>query len=420
MVISMATINNSKLCMSSDILLLTLLFTLTILFPLNSTKSVASAFIIRDPSPNSSCARNLKRQTIRMPNVSSTTTNNRILSGGTATYASDATELLFPQPELSTKTKGAYEGKNIFLTGASSGLGTALALHLSTCNVRHLILSGRNKVALREVAQQCEQLAAATSYFNKSLEPATRTTKIHVLPCDLADLQAVQEMADKALSLVASSAVDILINCGGISSRSKFIETSIDVDELLMKVNFLSGAALAKKFVPGMITQGEGKLIWISSVQGKVGIPNRTSYAASKFAVQGYCESLRSELSSSGVTVHVISPGYIRTSLSKNAMLGTLGKTYQQMDETTAQGADPLKVSSTILLSVAQGRTDVIVAATLTARVAIWLRFFFPSILERMLVKRFLKSQQQIQQQASDASSSSSSNINVNQQKKLE
>mmetsp|Transcript_28139 Transcript_28139/g.40289 ORF Transcript_28139/g.40289 Transcript_28139/m.40289 type:complete len:364 (-) Transcript_28139:374-1465(-) len=300
--------------------------------------------------------------------------------------ASQSEEFPFPQPPLSARIKRVYEGKSVFITGASSGLGAALALHLSTCNTSHLFLSGRNEIALQNVAQQCENLATTEAYFNK---PKTQT-KVHVIPCDLADLKSVQQMAEIALSI---HDVDILIHCGGISSRSKFVDTSIDVDELLIKVNYLSGAVLAKNFVPGMIQKQEGKIIWISSVQGKVGIPNRTSYAASKFAVQGYCDSLRSELSSSGVSVHVVSPGYIRTSLSKNAMMGTLGQTYQKMDEATAQGADPSQVAFTVLNSIAKGKTDLIVAATASARIAIWLRFVFPSLLERILLKRFVKSQ---------------------------
>ena len=90
-----------------------------------------------------------------------------------------------------------------------------------------------------------------------------------------------------------------------------------------MQVNFLSGAALAKAVVPGMVQKGLGAIIWIGSVQGLLGIPQRTSYAASKFAVQGYCEALRGELASSGVTVHVASPGYIRTNLSRSAVGGS-------------------------------------------------------------------------------------------------
>ena len=305
-----------------------------------------------------------------------------------------------PQPTLPTKTRQTYTNKNILLTGASSGLGYALALQLSTCNVQHLILSGRNIDALQRVAEECQNIASSRKYSQ---------TKVHVLPCDLADLQAVQQMAIQTLQACSGNndqrGIDILINNGGISSRSKFTDTSIDVDELLIKVNYLSGAALAKQLVPSMIQHQYGKIIWISSVQGKVGIPNRTSYAASKFAVQGYCDALRAELASSGISVHVISPGYIRTNLSRSAVMGN-GQTYNQVDETTANGAYPSDVAVKILNSVASGQTDLVVAATLSAKVAIWLRLLFPSLLEWLLVKRFEKSERTNTAQKIDVPSS--------------
>ena len=122
-----------------------------------------------------------------------------------------------------------------------------------------------------------------------------------------------------------------------------------------------------------------------------VGIPNRTSYAASKFAVQGYCEALRAELASDGITVHVASPGYIRTNLSNAAITGD-GSLYGKTDDTTANGSDPDLVAVEILDGVAEGKADMIVAASVSARLAIWLRFLAPSLLQSLLVKRFDKS----------------------------
>ena len=119
-----------------------------------------------------------------------------------------------------------------------------------------------------------------------------------------------------------------------------------------------------------------------------VGTPYRTSYAASKFAVQGFCEALRSELTSDGVSVHIASPGYIRTNLSMSAVMGN-GKTYNKMDQTTANGADPDEVAASILNLVSAGQTDFIVAATLSAKLALWFKFVRPSFLEHKLAKRF-------------------------------
>jgi dehydrogenase/reductase SDR family protein 7B len=137
-----------------------------------------------------------------------------------------------------------------------------------------------------------------------------------------------------------------------------------------------------------MVEKGAGKIIWISSVQGLIGIPQRTSYAASKFAVQGYCEALRGELASSGITVHVASPGYIRTNLSTNAVTGD-GKNYGKLDPTTAAGADPDDVAIEILDLVTNGRNDFTVASSFSATIAIWLRLLCPPLLQWSLVKRF-------------------------------
>jgi len=106
--------------------------------------------------------------------------------------------------------------------------------------------------------------------------------------------------------------------------------------------------------------------------------------------VQGYCEALRSELTTSNVDVHVVSPGYIKTNLSMSAIQGD-GTAYSKMDSTTANGADADEVAFTILTSVAKGQTDIVVASSFSAKVGIWLKFFAPNFLERMLVKRFEK-----------------------------
>eukprot|EP00980_Cylindrotheca_fusiformis_P025354 scaffold13505_cov69-Cylindrotheca_fusiformis.AAC.2 len=278
--------------------------------------------------------------------------------------------------ECSDITKSEFAGKSVLLTGASGGLGKAFATSLASCQVDKLILSGRKKDALDAVAKECQALAP--------------NAMIHVILCDLTDRDSVTKLGLEAQSRCGT--IEVLINNGGISSRSSFLKTSLDVDERLMQVNFFAGAALAKILVPKMVSNhGGGKIIWISSVQGLLGIPSRTSYAASKFAVQGYCEGLRAELAGDNVTVHVASPGYIRTGLSLAALTGD-GRAHGQMDETTAKGADPIEVAIEILDNVAKGKGDFVVAADLSARAGIWLRLLCPSLLQKMLVKRFQKS----------------------------
>ena len=296
----------------------------------------------------------------------------------------------------SPRAKKDFHNKNILITGASGGLGRCLAHQLAKCSVSTLILSARNVEKLESVAEECHNIA--------SLYAPKTDLKVEVVQCDLTDTSSVDNLGQQALELCSSRSsdvVDVLINNGGISSRSDFVDTTIEVDERLMQVNFLSGARLAKRVVPSMIEGGLGNkggcIIWISSVQGLLGIPSRTSYAASKFAVQGYCEALRGELASSNISVHVISPGYIRTYLSKSAINGD-GTLYGKMDDTTANGADPDEVAVAVLDGVAKrrsgkgGSSDFVVAAGLSAKIAIWLRLIAPGFLEKKLQKRYDKS----------------------------
>jgi len=294
---------------------------------------------------------------------------------------------------LSEDTKLQFQDKSILLTGASRGLGRSLAHKLAECNASLLILSGRDEVALQQVKKECAEIA-----------PSSSSLKIEIVPCDLSDKSSVDNLSTKSLSIAqklhTTKAIDILINNGGISSRSSFLDTDISIDEKLMQVNFFSGAQLAKAVVPSMVDQSAGRIIWISSIQGKLGTPYRTSYAASKFAVQGYCEALRSELTSSNVHVHIISPGYIRTNLSQSAIMGD-GKNYGQTDVTTANGKDPDEVAATIMNSVASEQNDFIVAATFSAKVALWLKVLAPSFLDKMLVKRFEKQRIELKEKTS-------------------
>ncbi|KAG7341407.1 2-deoxy-D-gluconate 3-dehydrogenase [Nitzschia inconspicua] len=289
---------------------------------------------------------------------------------------------------VSEQTRDAFRGKTVLLTGASGGLGAQLALQLASCGVKTLVLSGRKQEALEPIAKQCQEVK-----MNSVTSSSSTTTTILCLTCDLSDKDSVSKLGQDVLK-ACDNAVDVLIHCGGVSSRSNFVDTAFEIDETVMQINFLSGASLCHALVPGMMQNNGrgGRVIWISSVQGLVGIPSRTSYAASKFAVQGYCEALRAEVASSHVTVHCVSPGYIRTNLSKSALTGD-GTAHGKMDVTTENGADPQDVAMEILDKVAKGRNDFIVAATPSAKAAIWLRLLCPGLLQTLLVKRFEKSQ---------------------------
>ena len=204
-----------------------------------------------------------------------------------------------PPPRPSESARRAYRGKTILITGASRGLGRSIAIALaSSCDPSLLILSGRDEGALAGVGGECERAMIAAAGDGRRRANALSddddddqddddgggARRVEIVVCDLADGASVERLAAESLRLAAfrrragrspggrdGAVVDVLINNGGVSSRSSFLETRIDVDEMVMRVNFHSGAALAKGLVPAMIGSGNGggRVIWISSVQGK-------------------------------------------------------------------------------------------------------------------------------------------------------
>lgn len=138
-----------------------------------------------------------------------------------------------------------------------------------------------------------------------------------------------------------------------------------------------------------MIKRGEGHIVCIGSVQGKFGLPQRSAYAASKHALQGFCDSIRPEIAVHGIKMTLVSPGYINTSLSLNALSGS-GQKYGVMDATTASGASPESTSKDILNAVLAGKKDIILAPFST-KIAYYLRFLCPPLFFWIIVKRAQK-----------------------------
>jgi short-subunit dehydrogenase len=302
-----------------------------------------------------------------------------------------------------------YAGKTVLITGASSGLGKELALQLSKLSALnrdadskggagygtvHLVLSARNKSQLDAVATSCRQLSP--------------NSKVMVIPLDLANLvegpggTLEAYMCSVTAALTAHGlppAIHVLLNNAGVSSRGLAVQTSQAVLRDIMDVNFFGPVALTKALIP-LLLAGAGAsnstatasslgrmcaIGVVSSVQGRIGIPQRTSYAASKHAVQGYFDCLRGELhaTGAGITVTVVSPGYINTSLSQNAITAN-GEAYGVTDATTKNGMDAQWAARKTLYAVSAGETDFILADAKTVG-AIQARSQFPALLHKMV-----------------------------------
>ena len=251
-----------------------------------------------------------------------------------------------------------FNAKNIWITGASSGIGEALAVAFSREGAR-LILSARNAAELERVRASC----------------ADSETHV-VLPLDLTDAEAIARAAEQA------GDVDIVVHSGGVSQRSLAIDTDLAVERAIMDLNFFGTVALTKAVLPRMVARQSGHIVPISSVVGYVGTPLRSAYAASKHALHGYFDSLRAELAKDGIAVTIVCPGYIRTNVSRNALTGD-GSAHGKMDDTHAGAMPPARLAARALDAIAARRREVVIGGK--ERWAVPLQRFVPALVARMV-----------------------------------
>lgn len=190
-------------------------------------------------------------------------------------------------------------GKTVWITGASAGIGKGLALALAAQGAR-LVLSGRNRAALEEVAGECPG----------SLVEAFETTDLDALPAIVTRVEQ------------ATGGIDWLVNNAGISQRSLALDTDFGVYRTIMEVDFFAPLRLTQLVLPAMVARGSGRIINNASVAGKVGSPLRTGYCAAKHALVGWSDALRAEIAQYGVQVHVLTPGFVATGIGRNALRG--------------------------------------------------------------------------------------------------
>jgi short-subunit dehydrogenase len=207
-------------------------------------------------------------------------------------------------------------GKVVWITGASSGIGEAMAV-LAARRGAKLVLSARRSAELERVRGLCA-------------DPA----QVAVLPLDLMQFDAV-DAAQRAESHFGR--VDVLVNNAGVSQRSLFKDTELEVYRRIMELDFFAPVALSKALLPGMRARREGHIVMIGSVVSKVGVPLRTGYSAAKHALAGFTEAARAELWRDGVKFTLACPGFVRTEVSKNALSGS-GEKHGVIDPGIARG----------------------------------------------------------------------------------
>jgi dehydrogenase/reductase SDR family member 7B len=264
---------------------------------------------------------------------------------------SPATRLL---PSTQATPKVRFANKVVWITGASSGIGEALAYAFAAEGAR-LILSSRRADELERVRRGC-----------------ARADEHLVLPVDLGQSDTFATATAEALARCGQ--VDVLINNAGVSQRAFASETDEAVERAIMEVDYFAPVALTKTVLPAMRARRDGHVVVVSSVMGYIGTPGRSSYAAAKHALHGYFDSLRAEVWRDGIRVTLACPGYVRTAVSANA-LGPRGEKHGRTDATHQKGISAEKCAAAIVNGVARGRNEIYIGRE---AVAIYLQRFVP------------------------------------------
>jgi short-subunit dehydrogenase len=256
--------------------------------------------------------------------------------------------------------------KVVWITGASSGIGEALALQFAKEGA-NLVLSARRIAELERVKQ-------ATGLADE---------KILLLPFDVQETEKAAEKAQMVIQYFGH--IDVLVNNAGVTQRAYFKDMTMETIRRMMEINFFGNIALTKAVLPYFLVQKSGSIVVISSVTGKFGTPLRTLYAASKHALHGFYDALRAENWKDNLHILLVCPGYIQTQISFNALTAN-GEKHNQLDEGQKKGMLASVCAAKISKALAAKKNE-IYPAGFKELLAVYLKRFFPALLNRLVRK---------------------------------
>jgi NAD(P)-dependent dehydrogenase (short-subunit alcohol dehydrogenase family) len=259
----------------------------------------------------------------------------------------------------------SFAGKTVLVTGAGGGLGRAIALRFAQ--------AGARIAAVDKNATGVEGLRA---------EIENRSGQCLALPCDITDAATCAQAV--AATIQRFGTLDVLVNNAGMSQRSGFAVTDIAVIRRVMEVNFYGAVHCTKAALPHLVA-ARGLIVAVSSVAGYTPLIARTGYAASKHAMHGFFESLRTELAPAGVDVMMVCPSFIATRIDRNA-LGGDGQPVRHAQVTIGDPLSPDTVAERILAAAERSRRLLLVGRT--AWQAWWVSRLAPRLYEKLMARR--------------------------------
>ncbi len=256
------------------------------------------------------------------------------------------------------------EGQTVWITGASSGIGRALAIAMSAEGA-HVILSGRRGPALSETAHECRNDTKSLCF-------------------EATDYDALPGIVEEAIAW--KGVPDMLVNNAGISQRSMAVDTDFEVYRRLMEVDFFAPLKLTQLLLPHWVERGSGHLVQIASIAGKLGAPLRTGYCAAKHALMGYSDALRAEVAQHGLQVTTVTPGFVATQIAANAVDGN-GNRYGPNDDPVDHGIPTSAAAQQIIDGLKAGKREIPVGTAQEKANLVINRLFPGTVMDRMAAR---------------------------------
>ncbi len=257
----------------------------------------------------------------------------------------------------------SFKDKVVWITGASSGIGEALAYAFARQGAR-LILSSRNKSKLEEVRQNCE----------------SSKSEVRILPLDLSRLGTLNKKAKQALDMYGR--IDVMVHNAGVASRDLVANIDLATDQKIMNTNYFGAVVLTKALLPSMLKRKSGHFLVVSSVSGIYGVPKCSAYSASKHALHGFFESLRAEVTKDNIKITMVVPGFVRTNITVNALNGD-GSRYGKMMQVQDRGLDPSRVATTILDAASKSKEELLIGRL--ELLGVYCKRLFPGVFSRII-----------------------------------
>ena len=258
-----------------------------------------------------------------------------------------------------------FEHKNILITGASSGIGEAIAYQLSKTSTK-LFLTGRDMVRLSSVKNKCVDI--------------NNNVSVQTFGVDLSSTESIDDFVSEITRTNIS--FDYIILNAGISQRALTFETDFSVDRKIMETNFFGPVYLTKKLSSMLLSGKKTHIAITSSISGLFGFPLRSAYCASKHALFGFFESL--ELENENIKVTFLIPGRINTPISKSAILGD-GSSYSKMDGGQADGMDADKCARIALRAIAKEKHRKLIGGK--ELLMVYIKKYIPSLFYKLARK---------------------------------